>query len=75
MKSHTILQCSTDIAKNPLDKSEMRGTRSMHVKTDLLHNIGDVRSGEGEVLKCTCQTSILSSVRHRSSPSVSESFA
>jgi hypothetical protein len=63
MKSQTILQSAMDIPKNPLDKSEMRCTRSMHMKTDLMHNIGNVRSGKGEILKCTSQTSILSSVR------------
>jgi hypothetical protein len=62
MKSQTILQSATDIAKNPLDKSEMRCTRSMHVKTDLLHSIGNVRSGKGEILKCTSQAAILRTI-------------
>ncbi|KAJ0457575.1 hypothetical protein HanIR_Chr15g0775241 [Helianthus annuus] len=32
----------------------------MHVHTHLLNHITNVRSGECQILKCTCQTTILS---------------
>jgi hypothetical protein len=38
------------VAKNPLRSGEMRLPWGVHVKAHLLDSVGDVESGEGEVL-------------------------
>src|SRR6185295_6289345 len=37
----------------------------MHVETDLLNSVGEVRPGEGEVLQSTGQTPVGSRISHR----------
>src|SRR6185436_18016742 len=37
----------------------------MHVETDLLNSVGEVRPGEGEVLQTTGQTPVCSRISHR----------
>jgi len=43
----------------------VRLTRSMHVKTYLLHSIRDIWSREGDILQGTNQASIVRGVGHR----------
>src|SRR6185437_6481502 len=38
----------------------------MHMETDLLNSVGEVRPGEGKVLQCTGQTPVGSRISHRS---------
>jgi hypothetical protein len=38
------------ILKNTLHQSKVRCTRSVHVKADLLDNIGDVRTHQSKIL-------------------------
>jgi len=51
-------------AEEALESSEVGLSGIMHVKTDLLYYIGDVRPGEGEVVKCTGKTPVSSLVGH-----------
>ena len=44
---------ATDIVENPLDDSPVDVSRSMHMKTHLLHDILDLRSSQSEVLEST----------------------
>ena len=39
-----------EVAKDPLESSEVWLPGIMHMETDLLNCIGDVRQGEGEIL-------------------------
>ena len=45
------LQGTAHIAKYSLHKSEVRGTWCMHVQTELLHCIGNIRARQSEILK------------------------
>jgi len=49
-----------------VESSEVGLLRIMHVKTYLLHGIGDARPGEGKVLKCTSKTPVGSGICHGS---------
>jgi hypothetical protein len=54
------VQSATNIAENALQCDEVGLSRIMHVKTDLLHIIGYIWPGEGEVLQCSCQAAKIS---------------
>jgi hypothetical protein len=54
-----MMQGALDVAKNSLDEGQLLVARIMHVKADLLHCVGDVRTSEGQVLKRTGQTPVL----------------
>ena len=47
---------AAQVAEGPLQRGEVWLPGIMHMKTDLLHGVRDIRPGEGEVLKCTGQT-------------------
>jgi hypothetical protein len=51
-----------EAAKDALHSSEMRLTRIMHVESHLLDHVGDVRLGEGEVMKSPSQAPVGSQV-------------
>jgi hypothetical protein len=54
-----------EIPKDPLDRAQVRLSGIMHVETDLLDSIRDVRSDEGEILKSADSTVVGSVVTHR----------
>uniref|UniRef100_A0A0A9C880 Uncharacterized protein n=1 Tax=Arundo donax TaxID=35708 RepID=A0A0A9C880_ARUDO len=47
------MQGAADVAQNALKGGKMRLSGIMHMKADLLDRIGDIRLGEGEILKST----------------------
>lgn len=51
--------------KNTLYQSQMRFPRIMHIETNLLHRVGNVRTGERQILQGSSQTVIVSRIRHR----------
>jgi len=59
------VECAPNIAKNPLQSSEVRLPRVVHVKTDLLNGICNVWAGECQVLKGSSKTAEVGSIRHR----------
>lgn len=52
-KLETVVKCALDVSKNPPDQGQVLITWVVHVETNLLHSIGDVRAGERQVLKST----------------------
>ena len=54
----SMVDGAAKIPKNPLDRIQTRFPWVMHIQAYLLHSIGDVRSGEGQVLESTHQTLI-----------------
>jgi hypothetical protein len=65
LKMKTKVQGSLNIAQDALHGGEMRLLRIMHMKTDLLYCIGNIRTSEGEILKSTCYTAESCWVSHR----------
>jgi hypothetical protein len=55
---------ATKVAEETLESCEVGLPRIMHMKAQLLNCIGDVRPGEGEVLKSTSKTSICGGIGH-----------
>ena len=51
MKNQAEANSATDVAEKTLQCSEVRLPGIMHVKTELLNGIGEIRSGKGEVLQ------------------------
>jgi hypothetical protein len=41
-----------EVAKDPLESGEMGLPRGVHVKVHLLDDVGNVGTGEGQILKC-----------------------
>ena len=64
MKEETEVDGAAEVAKDPLESGEVWLPEIMHMETDLLNCICDVRPGEGEVLKCTGKTPICSGICH-----------
>jgi len=64
VKEETEIDGAAEVAKDPLESSEVWLPGIMHMETYLLNCIGDVRPGEGEVLKCTDKTPICSGICH-----------
>jgi hypothetical protein len=69
----TKLECTTNIPENTLHKSKVRHARGMHMKTNLLHGIGDIWLHQSEILKHTSKTLVFSAIRSNS-PLASESL-
>ena len=59
MEVKTEAERALHILQNVLDERKMGFTRSMHVKTHLLNDVGDVKTRQSQVLKCTSKTPIL----------------
>lgn len=57
-----MIDGTREISKNALHRIEMGFTRIMHVQSNLLNCIGNIRPGEGEVLKSTHQVVVHSGV-------------
>lgn len=45
-----MIECPLEVTKNTPDVVHMRETWVMHVQASLLDSVGDIRSGEGDVL-------------------------
>lgn len=45
----TVVDSASKIAKDPLDRTQMRLTGIMHIKADVLNDIGDIGPSEGEI--------------------------
>src|SRR6185312_13342046 len=55
---------ATDVAEETLQCSKVRLPGIMHVKTDQLNGIGEIRLGEGEVLQGTGEAPVGSRISH-----------
>jgi hypothetical protein len=66
-KMKTSRLCALDIMKNPLKQCEMRFPRVMHKQTDLLNNIGSVRTSQCQVLESTGETAVVCRISDRRS--------
>ena len=64
MKEETVVDGAAEVAKDPLESGKVCLPGIIHMETYLLNCIGDVRPGEGEVLKCTGKTPIGSGICH-----------
>jgi len=53
VKNQAESNSATDVAEETLQCSKVRLPGIMHVKTDLLNGIGEIRPGEGQVLQGT----------------------
>jgi hypothetical protein len=60
-----MVESALKVAKNSFDEREMRFTRVMHVYTNLLDGIGDVRTGESGILKSASKATVEGRVRNR----------
>jgi hypothetical protein len=58
----TKLEHTMNVPENTLHKSKVRCTRGVHMKTDLLHGIGDIRTRHSEILKRTSETPVFSTI-------------
>ena len=65
MKNQAEANNATDVAEETLQCSKVRLPGIMHVKTDLLNGIGEIRPGESEVLQSASQTPVGSRISHR----------
>ena len=64
MKNQAEANSATDIAEETLQRNKVRLPGIMHVKTDLLNGIGEIRPGEGEILQGTGEAPVASRIGH-----------
>lgn len=57
-KVEVVVDGATKIPKDPLDRTHVRLTGTMHIEANLSNNICDVGSGEGEILKSTSEATV-----------------
>jgi hypothetical protein len=62
VKKKAVVDRAPEVAEEALESREVRLPGIMHVKTNLLNCICDVRPGEGEVLKGTSKTPVCSGI-------------
>jgi len=62
VEEQAVVDSAAEVAEAAFENSEVGLSAIMHVETYLLNCIGDVWSGEGEVLKCTGKTPVCSGV-------------
>ena len=60
-----IVNSSLEILQDALHGAEVRLPRVMHVKTDLLNGISNIRASESEILEGPSYAAIMGGVRHR----------
>lgn len=60
-----VVNSTWKVPKDPLDRARVRLPEIMHVKTDLLDMIHNVRLGEGEILKSIAKVVVGSVVTDR----------
>jgi hypothetical protein len=51
--------------KNSFDQDRMLITRVVHVEANLLHDLGNIRTSECQVLKCARETTVLRRINNR----------
>jgi hypothetical protein len=61
----TVVWRPLNIAQDVLHDRQMGLLRVVHMQTDLLHGVGDVRPYEGQVLESPCNAPKLESVLNR----------
>jgi hypothetical protein len=61
----TVVRHPLEVAQDVLHGCQMGLSRIMHMQIDLLHNIGDVGSCEGQVLESPCNAPKLGSILNR----------
>src|SRR6185312_14323764 len=64
VKNQAEANSATDVAEETLQCSKVRLSGIMHVKTDLLNGICEIRPGEGEVLQGTGEAPVASRIGH-----------
>jgi len=64
MKEQVVVDSAPEVAEETLESSEVGFLWIMHMETELLNCIGDVRPGEGKVLKGTNKTSVRGGICH-----------
>jgi hypothetical protein len=55
----TQVKSTLNVPKDALESCQVRLSRIMHVKTDLLHGVGNVGPCEGQVLQGASKTAII----------------
>jgi hypothetical protein len=58
VKKQPVVDGAPEVAEEALESREVGLPGVVHMDTDLLHGVGDVRPGEGEVLKGTGKTPV-----------------
>ena len=53
-----MIEGAIKIAKDAFNERKVRFTRVMHMKTDLLDSISNVRASESSILECTGKATI-----------------
>jgi hypothetical protein len=53
VEKQPVVDGAPEVAKEAFESREVRLSGVVHMETDLLHGVGDVRPSEGEVLKGT----------------------
>jgi hypothetical protein len=74
VKKQPVVDGAPEVAEEALESREVGLLGIVHMETDLLHDVGDVRPSEGEVLKGTDKTPVAGRVATES-PVASESLA
>ena len=54
-----MIEGAIQIAKDTFDERKVRFTRVMHVKTDLLDSVSNVRVSESSILECTGKATVM----------------
>lgn len=54
-----MIECAIWIVQDTLKQLQMKLSWIMHMGTHLLHGVGNVRVGYGEVLESSCETPIM----------------
>jgi hypothetical protein len=62
VKKLPVVNGAPEVAEEALESREVGLPGVVHMETDLLHGVGEVRPGEGEVLKGTSKTHVPSGV-------------
>jgi hypothetical protein len=62
VKKQPVVVVSPEVAEEALESREVGLPGVVHMETDLLHGVGDVRPGEGEVLKGTSKIPVAGGV-------------
>ena len=58
MKKQLVVYSALEVAEEALESHEVGLPGVVHMETDLLHGVGDVRPGKVEVLKSTSKTPV-----------------
>ena len=67
------VECALKIPKDPFGSNKVSFPGIMHMQTDLLNSTGNIRPGEGQVLKCSSKAAISCWISNRRT-SISRNF-